>query len=234
MSRPARLSGLRASDTDRGTAVARLRAAWLEGRLSLPEFESRVSSALTCRHHGELEELLADLPLPALPVPPLAGWWRRSVALVVDHLLFAILAAVAVGVAAVTGHADVGLALTPLALPVVAIGYYTAAHGSRSGRSIGERICGIAVRDDPFRTHVLQRASHGQAFGRALMLYLFAASSLFGVGLLNFLWPIWDRKKQAWHDELAGTLVVRAPSMAFERRKWSRRFRAAWAALRHG
>jgi uncharacterized RDD family membrane protein YckC len=138
---------------------------------------------------------------------------------------------VAVGVGTLSGHVEAALLATSLGMPAAAVAYYTVVHGSRSGRSIGERICGIAVRADPHRAQALQRATHGQAFGRALMLYVFAATSIWGVGLLNFLWPLWDGKKQTWHDKLAGTIVVRAPSMAFERRRWSRRFRALFAAV---
>lgn len=27
---------------------------------------------------------------------------------------------------------------------------------------------------------------------------------------LGYLWPLWDQKKQAWHDKIAGTIVVKA------------------------
>ena len=29
------------------------------------------------------------------------------------------------------------------------------------------------------------------------------------VSLISYLWPIWDPKKQTWHDKAAGTVVVR-------------------------
>jgi uncharacterized RDD family membrane protein YckC len=44
-----------------------------------------------------------------------------------------------------------------------------------------------------------------QAIGRYLGYYV----SLFGLGL-GFLWVGWDRRKQGWHDKLAGTVVIRA------------------------
>jgi uncharacterized RDD family membrane protein YckC len=28
---------------------------------------------------------------------------------------------------------------------------------------------------------------------------------------LGFFWIGWDREKQAWHDKIAGTIVVRVP-----------------------
>lgn len=209
----------------------RLQAAWLEGRLSLPELESRVASVLRCRFAHELAELLADLPSPEPAVPLLAGWWRRSLALVLDHVLLGTFAALIVGIGAVTGNAAGGALTAAFLTPLVAVTYYMAGHGSRSGRSVGERVCGIAVRTDPHRAREIRRVTYGQAFGRAVMLYLFAAAAPWG-GFLNFLWPLWDRKNQAWHDKVAGTIVVRAPSMSLERRRWSRRMRAALAALR--
>jgi uncharacterized RDD family membrane protein YckC len=35
----------------------------------------------------------------------------------------------------------------------------------------------------------------------------FSAFALF----LGFFWAGWDRERQAWHDKIAGTVVVRAP-----------------------
>lgn len=46
--------------------------------------------------------------------------------------------------------------------------------------------------------------STGQAIGRYLAYYV--SSIPLGLGLL---WVAFDRRKQGWHDKLAGTLVVR-------------------------
>jgi uncharacterized RDD family membrane protein YckC len=76
-----------------------------------------------------------------------------------------------------------------------------------------------------------QWAERGQTFGqRALHIMVVREDGEligFGGGLLRFfvgmgildnivfglpigwLWPMWDRKKQAWHDKVAGTIVVR-------------------------
>lgn len=45
--------------------------------------------------------------------------------------------------------------------------------------------------------------------GQAVVRYLGYYVSLLGLGL-GFLWVAWDRRKQGWHDKLAGTVVVRA------------------------
>jgi uncharacterized RDD family membrane protein YckC len=48
------------------------------------------------------------------------------------------------------------------------------------------------------------KPSTGQCIGRYLAYYL----SLLPLGL-GYFWVAWDSKKQAWHDKLAGTVVVR-------------------------
>ena len=60
---------LRIADADRERAVELLRAAAAEGRLDSDELEERVSRALAARTHGELDELLNDLPKPHVPAP---------------------------------------------------------------------------------------------------------------------------------------------------------------------
>jgi Predicted membrane protein len=58
---------LRASDTDREQAVARLRDASVEGRLTLEEFTERMTTAYDARTHAELDVLVHDLPAHAAP-----------------------------------------------------------------------------------------------------------------------------------------------------------------------
>jgi len=215
---PAENAGARASDGDRADATVRLRDALLDGRLGLQEFEQRLALALRSRTAAELDDLLCDLPEQAAALPPLASWSRRSLALVLDHVILLPLILL------------IGLASVPAAVlsaPVLAVGYFTLAHGGRSGRSVGERVCGIAVRSDPHRTHVARRATYGQAFGRAVMLYVFGALSSMGIGAINFLWPLWDVKRQTWHDKVAGTIVVRADALDLDRGRWLRRVHRA-------
>ena len=223
---PARQPWFRVSDADRELAAEQLRDAWIDGRLTLDELDERLASALTARISSELDALTRDLPRPQVARRPLlASWWRRSLALVVDHVLVWGACAAAVAVAYVTGDGFRAAGVGIVAFPLAPLAYFTIGHGTRSGRTLGERLCGIAVRTDPHRSGVIQRISFGQAFGRALMLYLFLTLSFWGAGILDFLWPIWDVKKQTWHDKVAGTIVVRAPAHSLERRRWLRRFR---------
>jgi hypothetical protein len=100
-----RLPSLRASDADREQAVARLRHATAEGRLTAQELEERLEALFAARTYGELDALLADLPVnrssssPGVSVAPLGG----AVAAVM--LLVAMLSMLAV----VRAHSAVGV-----------------------------------------------------------------------------------------------------------------------------
>lgn len=53
---------IRVGDAEREQVIARLREAADEGRLTLDELSGRVERAYRCRTHGELAQLVADLP----------------------------------------------------------------------------------------------------------------------------------------------------------------------------
>ena len=57
------LAPLRASDADRNQVAERLRQATAEGRLGGDELETRLEALYTSRTYGELEALVADLPV---------------------------------------------------------------------------------------------------------------------------------------------------------------------------
>jgi Domain of unknown function (DUF1707)/Cell wall-active antibiotics response 4TMS YvqF len=59
---------IRASDAEREQAVARLREASAQGRLTLEEFSQRVEGAYAAKTHEELDRLTEDVP--AVPAEP--------------------------------------------------------------------------------------------------------------------------------------------------------------------
>lgn len=63
---------MRASDVDRDAAIAHLRLALEQGRLSSDEFDSRTSAVFSAKTYADLREPLADLPIAPgdLPAPP--------------------------------------------------------------------------------------------------------------------------------------------------------------------
>ncbi|HEY2128618.1 MAG TPA: DUF1707 domain-containing protein [Streptosporangiaceae bacterium] len=58
-------SGIRASDAERDATVERLSQATGDGRLTLEEFSQRMDRATSARTRAELDQLVADLPVPA-------------------------------------------------------------------------------------------------------------------------------------------------------------------------
>ena len=88
---------LRASDSDREEIVTELRSHGAAGRLEVEELEQRIESAYAARTHGDLQELLADLPRQRVAPAPRPDWhghglhghdWRAFAA--VNALLVAI------------------------------------------------------------------------------------------------------------------------------------------------
>lgn len=69
---------IRASDQDREVVVTALREAYTAGRLTLEEFDERMTAAYASRTWGELRKLTEDLPaqpilgsdVPGRPMPP--------------------------------------------------------------------------------------------------------------------------------------------------------------------
>jgi hypothetical protein len=60
---------IRASDADRDHITVRLREHFAAGRLTSDELDERISAALKAKTHGELRQLMTDLPEPAPTAP---------------------------------------------------------------------------------------------------------------------------------------------------------------------
>jgi len=77
--------------------------------------------------------------------------------------------------------------------------YFTLFTGE-GGQTLGKMVLGIRV----------QRVNGSPVgYGRALVRTLGYIVSFFFSTFLGFLWVLWDKKKQAWHDKIAGTEVVK-------------------------
>jgi len=93
----------------------------------------------------------------------------------------------------IKGSADFVLQIV---LPAVAVIAFWVARQATPGKMvIHARIVDAATGDPPTRSQAIRR-------------YLGYYVSLFGLGL-GFLWVAWDKRKQGWHDKLAGTVVIR-------------------------
>jgi uncharacterized RDD family membrane protein YckC len=140
----------------------------------------------------------ADLSLEIRP----AGFIRRFMALLVDWLIFSItgnviLLAYRLGIG--KENSVINMDTVMFVMAVTALLYFTLLTGD-GGQTPGKKLLGIrVVRVDG------TSVPYDKAFTRSLGYML---SVFFGT-FLGFLWALWDRKKQAWHDKIAGTIVIR-------------------------
>ncbi|MGC8518095.1 MAG: RDD family protein [Steroidobacteraceae bacterium] len=132
------------------------------------------------------------MPPPA-PTPmelatlPRAGFWIRMLALLIDLVL------ISFALSAIEHHGTDGLLLV--------LATYGALMWKLRGTTVGGIICHLrVVRIDG------QPVSWETAILRALGCFL----SLIAAGL-GFFWIAFDRERQAWHDKIAGTVVVLTP-----------------------
>ena len=139
-------------------------------------------------------------------LPERADWITRLVAEVIDVIVWS-MAFIPVAVGIGVGGALpvlVGVVLSLGALAVIASAY-------RDGRSVGKRVMGTrVVRTDGssvswgFNFIVRAILVKGLVVGIAGQITF----SIFT--LINYLWPLWDKERQALHDKMASTYVVRA------------------------
>jgi uncharacterized RDD family membrane protein YckC len=131
----------------------------------------------------------------------LAAWGQRLGAILIDEVfIFVIseLAKFAIGLR----HTLAGQVLSL----VMAIGYYAALNGSEMGQTFGKRALYIQVRDAATGGPIdAQRAGL-----RYVVMGLFRIVPFFiFFTLFDGLWALWDRDREALHDKIAGTAVVR-------------------------
>lgn len=132
---------------------------------------------------------------PAEPTPfelmalPRAGFWIRMAALLIDLVLISVCLSL-------IGHHGSGGTLIALAI-------YGALMWKLRGTTVGGIICHLRV------TRIDGRPlSWETAILRALGCFL----SLVAAGL-GFFWIAFDAERQAWHDKIAGTVVVSVPKV---------------------
>ncbi|HPD56894.1 MAG TPA: RDD family protein [Smithellaceae bacterium] len=146
-----------------------------------------------------------------------AGFWRRLIAYLIDNtiicLVFFVLFMIAVigyflGVsnteesqwlADLTDPTKISSAMIFIWVFLLAltIGYFTYFHGT-TGRTPGKMILGLQVVGEDGKP-----LTFGIAFLRAVGYFI---SSI--VLNLGFIWVAFDKRKQGWHDKIAGTVVI--------------------------
>lgn len=134
------------------------------------------------------------------------GFGRRLAAILLDALLLGVLGMfVAFAIGMVGVFVDMYTPNRPLPLSslivictlVFSVAYYVVAW-SRTGQTIGKTMLGIKIVGTDGKP-----LSGGQAFLRFIG-YLVSGI----VFALGFIWVLFDRKRQGWHDKISGSYVV--------------------------
>jgi uncharacterized RDD family membrane protein YckC len=125
---------------------------------------------------------------------PRAGFWTRFAALFIDGIIVAIVPLI-IGLAT----QSVGAAYAIGALFGIAYEIYFI--GGPTGQTPGKRVLGIRVID--FNT------GGSIGYGRAAIRWIGRIVS--GIPCyLGYLWMLWDKENQCWHDKFANDVVVPA------------------------
>ena len=135
--------------------------------------------------------------------PRYVGFWKRVLAFLIDTLI--LVTVIAVIIFAIYGREYVHLArrgetalfdvIVQIVLPAVAAILFWRYRGATPGKMlISAKIVDAETLGPP---------STGKLIGRYLA-YLVSMIPF----LLGFLWIAFDKRKQGWHDKLAGTVVV--------------------------
>lgn len=128
---------------------------------------------------------------PDGPSGPRGSFGRRLVATLVDSVIVGV--AYGILLAIVGENAALGLTL------IGVIAYYTLLEGGATGQTIGKKLLGIRVVD--FNT------GGSIGYGRAALRLLGRFVSQIPC-YLGYLWMLWDKEKQTWHDKFATSVVV--------------------------
>ena len=130
-----------------------------------------------------------------------AGFFRRLLAFTLDWVILSIMADIVRLAYKFGGNSRGDMLSVDLAMGLSAVLFflYFTLLTAEGGQTLGKRVIGIrVVRTDG------TNLSYTRAFARS---FSYIISSFFFC--LGFLWALWDRKKQAWHDKIADTMVVR-------------------------
>ena len=115
--------------------------------------------------------------------PRYAGFWIRLGAWLIDLVIFIVLWRTLIGI--------------PVAIAYLPVMWW------KLGATFGQRLLKLRVVRDRDGAPVGGRAA-------TIRFLVMAAECVFGVfGLFGFIWTIFDSQKQAWHDKVARTLVIR-------------------------
>ncbi len=121
-----------------------------------------------------------------------AGFWRRLMAFLVDLLWISPLVA---SLLSINYNFEWQVFLINHILPALLIIWFWIKYAATPGKLLFDCEIVDAITGQPI------------TFKQALVRYAAYIVSALPLGL-GFFWILWDKQKQAWHDKIAGTVVI--------------------------
>jgi uncharacterized RDD family membrane protein YckC len=143
---------------------------------------------------------------PPKPSIEYAGWWQRVGGALLDSLLVGLLLlpfSIVYNLLVASSNNPLVILIALFANFIAGIlvtHFYIVVPTHKTGTTYGRRIAGIRYVD----AETMQNLSIGQVWGRELSRIL-SVLILF----IGYLMPLWTNKKQALHDTIAGTIVIK-------------------------
>ena len=156
--------------------------------------------------------------------PVYASWGIRAGGYVIDFVIFAAITAVLILLMRHSHALEVhvmmkrgadrrrSISLLPfLIAALLYVAYGTVLCGSRRGQTVGMMVVGVrAVRDGTFERLGYVRAGIRALAEGVLRSFELLNPFLILIWFLDFLFPLWDQKRQTIHDKVGRSVVLRA------------------------
>jgi uncharacterized RDD family membrane protein YckC len=136
----------------------------------------------------------------ARALPDYASFWQRALALLIDWLIVVVIAMPIIVVSFGASYFSLdpvrraGDLVIALLVGALVVGFWRYCGATPGKLAVGVKIVDANTGATPSTGRLVLR----------LVCYLVSAAPLY----LGFLWAAVDRRKQGWHDKIAGTIVI--------------------------
>ena len=141
---------------------------------------------------------LLDLLIIGLPLGIIAGIMAAAIAPEVDES---------------TGELEGGVAgiliLLYIVFAIAVWAYYVILEGGPTGQTLGKKAVGIRV--------VSMQTGGPIGYGKAFVRTLIRSFISGAICALGYLWMLWDKEKQTWHDKISDSVVVPVTAYPIQR-----------------
>ena len=171
---------------------------------SLSSSSGRASSATSGSSDSSYLRSAASSASP----PNYATWGSRAVGWIVDAAIFLIAYIVVLIIAAISPFLGV---IALIGMVAFALWYQIFFAGGALGQTPGMMLAGVKLVNADTSSPV----GYGRTFGRLLIASAISSFTFGIVGVIDYLFPLWDSRSQTLHDKGVGTVVVRVDRLGF-------------------